>query len=39
MAEEQLYGELAYVLGMEKEDMPEYIAKCINAGSGPDAKK
>ena len=30
MAEEQLYGELAYVLGMEKSAMPEYIARCIH---------
>ena len=29
MAEEQLYGELAYVLGIEKSAMPEYIARCI----------
>ena len=29
LAEEQLYGELAYVLGMDKEDMPGYIASHI----------
>lgn len=29
MAEEQLYGELAFVLGMDKADMPEYIASKI----------
>lgn len=29
LAEEQLYGELAYVLGRTKEEMPDYIASCI----------
>lgn len=30
MAEEKLYGELAFVLNIEKEDVQSYISECID---------
>ncbi len=32
-AEEQLYGELAYVLGIERDEVEEYITKHISEKS------
>lgn len=32
-AEEQMYGELAYALGMERDQVPEYIRGCLEQKS------